>query len=264
MMKKHITWLMMALLMAPALVAGTLGDDDDNDKGSAARPGIRRLYPDRERAKAMKRLQEQLSRHAEAKADPWDTDGELWGTVDVPIVAVKDSTAVVGHHPGERHRLSWRDEPVTVSRDILMTFMAENDGEIRSKYVTGDVTDNEVYFAFTMTDSLPGPLRLCVNYCADAPFLYDQLTFNVDGFDYTFFPAGTQQGRDANGLCWQHSDDELHVMHRDLVYALAHGQWVLLKLTDSNGVSHVKVLTDGQCDDFANTLALYRLLGGVW
>lgn len=59
------------------------------------------------------------------------------------------------------------------------------------------------------------------------------------------------------------SDDVLRPAYKDLVYALAHSHWVIFKLTGSSGISHVKMLTDGQRDDFANTLALYRLLGGI-
>ena len=35
-----------------------------------------------------------------------------------------------------------------------------------------------------------------------------------------------------------------------------------IKLLSARGISHVKMLTDGQRDDFAHTLDLYRLMGG--
>ena len=50
--------------------------------------------------------------------------------------------------------------------------------------------------------------------------------------------------------------------YKDLVYALAHSNWIALKLMSTRGIHHVKMLTDGQRTDFANTLDFYRLLGG--
>lgn len=259
MMKRYIILLLVALMAVPVGHASGVRDDDDKDP--SIKPGIRRLHPGRERAKALKRLQEQMSRKADSIADPWDTSGEVWGTVDVPVT-VKDGAAALGHRLDEQHRLMWRDEPVTATRDQLMPFMTIDGSEVRSKYVSIDNTSNEVYFAFDMPDSVPGPLRLCVRYSADAPFGFDQLTFNIDGYDYAFYPANIERGKLEGDRYWECSDDELHEVHRDLAYALAHGKWIMLKMSGSNGVSRVKVLTDGQRDDFSNTLALYRLLGG--
>lgn len=262
MMKRCFVWLLVALMAVPMGFASGVRDDDDKDP--SMKPGIRRLHPERERAKAAKKLREQMSRKTEPKADPWDTSDEVWGTVDVAPVTIKDSMAVVGHRVDEQHRLMWRDEPVTATRDQLMSFMTIDGDEVRSKYVTIDHTSNEVYFAFDLPDSVPGPLRLCVRYCADAPFGYDQLTFSVDGYDYVFYPVNIERGRLDSGVYWECSDDELQEVHKDLVYALAHGQWIMLMMSGENGVKRVKVLTDGQRDDFANTLALFRLLGGGW
>lgn len=259
--------LLVALFVASIGMASAVGDDDDKDP--SIRPSIRRLHPERERAKAMKKLQEQLSRKADSIADPWDTSDEMWGIVDLPPRATKESVAVEGHRlsPNDDReagkRLTWRDEPVTVTLDQLMPFMILDDGEYRSKYVSGDSVGNEVYFAFDMDeDSVPGPLRLCVSYCGDRAIDYDQVVFTVDGFDYAFFPSSPRHGKTAGGQYWAASDDELHHAYRDLVYALTHGEWAMLKLMDINGSSRVKVLTDEQLEDFFNALALYRLLGG--
>lgn len=288
-MKKYILLLMLALLTVPMGMASTMRDDDDRD--SVMQQGVRRLHPERERAKAIKKLREQMSRKAEPKDDPWDTSDEVWGTVDVEPVAVADSGAVVGHrlnHTSKTaveqadvddlistdysikeygmgiRRMTWHDEPVTRTIDDLIPFITVDDnGDCLSKYVKRDKTSNEVYFAFSFEDSVAGPLRLCVQYCADDPLHYDQLTFNVDGFDYMFYPAEPQYGEADGGLYWEMSDDVLRPAYKDLVYALAHSHWVIFKLTGSSGISHVKMLTDGQRDDFANTLALYRLLGGI-
>ena len=265
-LKRFIILLLAALLVVPMGMASAVGDDDDKDP--SIRPGIRRLHPERERAKAMKKLQEQLSRKADSIADPWDTSDEVWGTVDLPP-SHKESTAVEGYRlspndePEAGKRLTWRDEPVTVPLDQLMPFMVLDNGEFRSKYVTGDSVGNEVYFAFDVDeDSLPGPLRLCLSYCGDRAIAFDQVVFTVDGFDYAFFPSSPRQGRTAGGQYWAASDDELQFAYRDLVYALTHGQWAMLKLLDMNGSSRIKMLTNEQLEDFFNTLALYRLLGG--
>ena len=266
-MRKWIVILLMLLMAAPVGMAGAvLGD---NDTVSVWKQSIRRLHPGRERAKAIKKLQEQMSRKAEEKADPWDTSDEVWGTVDVPA-SVRDSNAVVGHRlrdvpEGEETggRLVWRDAPVTTTIDQLMPYFTINeDGECHSKYVSADSTSNEVYFAFNVSDSLPGPLRLCVRYCANVPVEFEQLTFTVDGYDYMFYPADVKCLK-VDGMHYLVcSDDVLQPAYRDMVYALAHGHWEIVKLHCTGGVTRVKVLTDGQREDLSLALDLYRLLGG--
>lgn len=265
-MRTWIVILLISLIAVPEGMAGVMPGIDDTT--SVWQRPIRRLHPEREREKAMKKLKEQMSRQAEQKADPWDTSDEAWGTVDVPA-SVRDSAAVTGHRLKDTSqtdgttRLMWRDEPVTATVDQLMPFFAvTDDGEYRSKYVSADIAADEVYFAFGMNDSVPDQLRLCVRYCVDARVTYDQLTFTVDGYDYMFYPADPQcqqTGASRYVVC---SDDVLQPVYRDLVYALAHGSWVMCKLHLDNGVTRVKVLTEGQREDFSLALDLYRLLGG--
>ena len=284
--------LLVILLAAPVGMASATRDDDDKDP--SIQRGIRRLHPERERAKAMKKLQEQMARKAEPKDDPWDTSDDLWGTVDLPPVALKDSAAVEGRRLKSRQlstsktpeeqaaldsllaidysltefgyrRMKWRDLPVTRTIDQLMPgFVLNEDGDYVSKYVSFTPTSNEVYFAFAMAegDSLPGPLRLCVRYCADDPLDFDQLIFSIDGYDYLFYPSDHHHSTLPDGLYCETSDDVLTASYKDLVYALAHSNWVALKLVSTRGIHHVKMLTDGQRSDFAATLDLYRLLGG--
>lgn len=287
-LKKYCLLLLVALLVAPAVLASGVLDDDDKDP--SIRPGIRRLHPERERAKAMKKLQEQMSRKADPNADPWDTSDEVWGTVDLPPAVSRDSNAVVGRRlkqhtsktPAEQaaldsllggdyslteygyRRMTWRDLPVTATLDQLMpSFTVDETGDCYSRYVSRDKLSNEVYFTFTMNeDSVPGPLRLHVQYCADDPLDFDQLIFTIDGFNYPFYPSDHEHGTLDGGLYWECSDDVLKPVHKDLVYALAHSNWVALKLMSTRGIHHVKMLTDGQRTDFAHTLDLYRLLGG--
>ena len=289
---RYILLLFVILLAAPVGMASSTRDDDDKDP--SIQRGIRRLHPERERAKAMKKLQEQMARKAEPKDDPWDTSDDLWGTVDLPPVALKDSAAVEGRRLKSRQlstsktpeeqaaldsllaidysltefgyrRMKWRDLPVTRTIDQLMPgFVLNEDGDYVSKYVSFAPTSNEVYFAFAMAenDSLPGPLRLCVRYCADDPLDFDQLIFSIDGYDYLFYPSDHHHGTLPDGLYCETSDDVLTASYKDLVYALAHSNWVALKLVSTRGIHHVKMLTDGQRSDFAATLDLYRLLGG--
>lgn len=289
---RYILLLLVILLAAPVGMASATRDDDDKDP--SIQRGIRRLHPERERAKAMKKLQEQMARKAEPKDDPWDTSDDLWGAVDLPPVALKDSAAVEGRRlkprqlstsktPEEQaaldsllaidysltefgyRRMKWRDLPVTRTIDQLMPgFVLNEDGDYVSKYVSFAPTSNEVYFAFAMAegDSLPGPLRLCVRYCADDPLDFDQLIFSIDGYDYLFYPSDHHHSTLPDGLYCETSDDVLTASYKDLVYALAHSNWVALKLVSTRGIHHVKMLTDGQRSDFAATLDLYRLLGG--
>ena len=279
--------LLAVLLAAPAGMASTTRDDDDKDP--SIQRGIRRLHPERERLKAMKKLQEQMSRKAEEKADPWDTSDEVWGTVDLIPAALKDTAAVEGRRlttsktPEEQaaldsllaidydikeygfRRMTWRDLPVTATIDQLMpNFTVDESGDCYSKYVSRDTISNEVYFTFSVSnDTVPGPLRLRVQYCADDPLDFDQLVFTIDGFDYPFYPTNHIYGSWDGELFWEMSDDVLRPAYKDLVYALAHSNWVALKLMSTRGIHHVKMLTDGQRADFAYALDLYRLLGGT-
>ena len=285
---RFILLLLALLLAAPVGVASTVRDDDDKDP--SIQRGIRRLHPERERAKAMKKLQEQLSRKTEPKDDPWDTSDDLWGTVDLPPVSLMDSNAVEGHRLNQHttktaeeqaaldsllaidynikeygyRRMTWRDLPITATIDQLMPgFTVDETGDCYSKYISREKGSNEVYFTFTISeDSLPGPLRLRVQYCADDPLDFDQLIFTIDGYDYLFYPSNIQRGTMDEGLYWELSDDELQPAYKDLVYALAHSNWIALKLVSTRGINHVKMLTDGQRADFTSTLDFYRLLGG--
>ena len=286
-MKKFLLLLLVILMAVPLGMAQLSGDDKD----PSIKPGIRRLHPERERAKAQKKLQEQLSRKAEPKADPWDTSDEVWGTVDLPRGKVNESGTVEGRrlqHTSKSateqaeldsllamdysiteygyRRMTWRDLPVTTTIERLSpSFVVSDEGDYVSKYVSNERTSNEVFFAFKMSeeDSLPEPLRLCVHYCADDPIDFDQLIFSIDGYDYPFYPVETLSGELTGGLYWQWSDDELSAPYKDLVYALAHSHWAAIKLMSIRGIHHVKMLTDGQRIDFAHTLDLYRLLGGI-
>ena len=286
--KRYILLLLVALIVAPAGMAVNVCDDDDKDPSIS--PGIRRLHPERERAKAVQKLREQMSRKADPNADPWDTSDEVWGTVDLPPENTKDSMAVEGYRLTHRtsktaaeqaaldsllagdysikeygyRRMTWRDLPVTTTVDRLMPyFVLDEDGDCYSRYVSRERGSNEVFFAFVLDeDSVPGPLRLCVQYCADDPLDFDQLLFTIDGYNYPYYPVNHQSGTLDGGLYWEMSDDVLQPAYKDLVYALAHGHWVAIKFMSTRGIHHVKMLTEGQIEDFSHALDLYRLVGG--
>ncbi len=290
-MKRYIILLVVALLGALVVGAGTVRDDDDKDP--SIQRGIRRLHPERERAKAIQKLRQQMSRKADPNADPWDTSDEVWGTVDLPPLDTRDSAAVEGHRlngvnyhtrktPAEQaaldsllsldysikeygyRRMKWQDLPVTATLDQLMPyFVLDEHGDCYSRYVSRAKDSNEVFFVFTIDDdSVPGPLRMCVQYCADDPLDFDQMVFTIDGYDYPYYPTNHESGTVDDNLFWETSDDVLQPAYKDLVYALAHSNWVALKMMSTRGIHHVKMLTDGQREDFAHTLDLYRLLGG--
>ena len=290
-MKRYIILLVVALLGALVVGASTVRDDDDKDP--SIQRGIRRLYPERERAKAIQKLRQQMSRKADPNADPWDTSDEVWGTVDLPPLDTRDSAAVEGHRlngvnyhtrktPAEQaaldsllsldysikeygyRRMKWQDLPVTATLDQLMPyFVLDEHGDCYSRYVSRAKDSNEVFFVFTIDDdSVPGPLRMCVQYCADDPLDFDQMVFTIDGYDYPYYPTNHESGNVDDNLFWETSDDVLQPAYKDLVYALAHSNWVALKMMSTRGIHHVKMLTDGQREDFAHTLDLYRLLGG--
>jgi hypothetical protein len=120
------------------------------------------------------------------------------------------------------------------------------------------------YYLYFMIDSTgtPTQLLLHVQYCADDPLDFDQLLFTIDGYNYPYYPVNHQSGTLDGGLYWEMSDDVLQPAYKDLVYALAHGHWVAIKFMSTRGIHHVKMLTEGQIEDFSHALDLYRLVGG--
>jgi len=295
MLKRLLTALFIALIAATATTAAIVPDEKDYD--ASIRKPVRRLHPERERAKAIKKLQEQRARKAEVKADPWDTTDEAWGTADV-IPEHKDDaqsansvtaskTTVQGQRiyasdkaeleallnadyslkqydiPGA-YRMTWRDDPITGTRDELTPYFVMTNDQCVPRSVTPGNTSNAVYFYFNMDGDYPGPLHLRVQYYADDPINYDELVFTIDGFDYVFFPQAPQRGKTAQQMYWENSDDVMHTADKDLVYALGHSHWAMIKLKGADGINHVKMLNEQQLLDLSRTLQLYRLLGGTW
>jgi len=76
---------LIALLIACSFVAAMLATpiDDDRDYDESIRMPVRRLHPERERAKARAKLQKQMTQKADPNKDPWDTKDDPWGTVDL-------------------------------------------------------------------------------------------------------------------------------------------------------------------------------------
>jgi len=160
-------------------------------------------------------------------------------------------------------RMTWKDEPVQSTEKQLLPYFTLDGNRYLPYGISQSNTTNAVYFYFDVNDGEPGPLRLRVQYYADDPINYDELVFTIDGFDYVFFPDSPQRGTASGRMYWENSDDVMRHNDRDLVYALAHAHWMMLKLKGTDGVSHVKMISDSQRQDFSRALQLYRLLGGT-
>ena len=176
----------------------------------------------------------------------------------------KDYTEIKNYLPEEPKRMVWVDDTIKEAETDLIPFFSEKNSRLLPKGVSMDNTENAVYLYFTENaDGTPQPLRFRIQYYADDPLKYYEAVFNIDGFEYRFKPANFNRGQ-VKKMYWENSDDELTCDDKDLVYALAHGQWVQLKLLGADAINHVKTLTDDQIQDFYRTLQLYRLKGGTF
>jgi len=266
-------WLCLLALatLSTAVAATTMRADDDDYDESIRRP-IRRLHPEREREKAIKKWEAEQARkqQAEQKAatqasplsDPWGdasaSTAPAAGKEDLYRLLNKDYSIKHYDIPSSPQPMTWRDEPVTSLESDLLPHFARSGHRYTPAGTTMKRTDNQCYFYFDEG----GPLHLRVQYYADDPLNYDRMVFTIDGFDYDFTTmARPQRGRDGR-MYWEITDDQLTTANRDLVYALSHASWIRLKLLGANGINHVKLLTERQVDDFARAWDLYRLYGG--
>jgi|GEM_PF-1239086 len=169
--------------------------------------------------------------------------------------------------PEEPKRLVWVDDTVKESIDDLLPLMTVTSTSTGKKYMPRGVTtahsDNDTYFYFvTEPDGTPGPLHMALQYYADDPLNFYDIAFLIEGFDYGIRPATTQKGREGKQMYWENCDVPLTDTSKDVVYALAHGQWCKQTLKGQGGMNHVKMLDDTQRKNFYNVLQLYRLMGG--
>ena len=99
-------------------------------------------------------------------------------------------------------------------------------------------------------------------FYADDPLNYNDITFTIDGFNYSFHPGKPARGKQGARMYWEQSEDALTAQDKDLVYALSHCHWARISLKGADGMNHVKMLTDKQLEAFAHTFELYRAMGG--
>ncbi len=166
--------------------------------------------------------------------------------------------------PEAPKRIVWRDDPVTDSPEQLQAKVKSGNIGVMPMGVSTDNSENAVYLHFADgPDGKPGPLHLRIQYYADDPLNYYEAVFTINGFDYHFKPGNFKRGKGKGRMIWENSDDPVTAADKDLLYALAHCDWALLKLLAPNGINHNKQLTDDQLEAFRHVLNLYLLRGGV-
>lgn len=168
----------------------------------------------------------------------------------------------------EPKRMTWQDDTITETQEELIGFfkskVVSGYNSILPKNAVVDNTTNDIYLYFTEDgQGNPGALRLRVQYYADDPLNYNDMVFQIDGFEYKFRPVNIKRGKGDGIMIWEQSDDELKTADKDLVYALSHCQyWAQLKLHGDDGMNHVKLISKEQIEDFSRTVKLYLLRGG--
>ena len=270
MSKYRFVMMAVACMALCGATSFAMPQPDEEDYDESIRKPIRRLHPERERAKAIKQWEEEQARKAAAQqqqggaaahsADPWAESG-----VDVPdgkealYELLNKDYSLKQYVPDGPKRLQWVDEPVSASMSDLLPHFDKNGGRYTPRGTTMKQSENAIYFYFVDN----GPLRLRVQYFADDPLNFSEMVFTIDGFEYHYRPSGTQRGRQGTRFYWETSDEALGTADRDLVYALTHCHWARVKLLGANGIDHVKMFTTGQLEDFARLWQLYRLKGGT-
>ena len=163
--------------------------------------------------------------------------------------------------------ITWKDDPVSRDIDGLKKHMASSRKGGATVFMPSGVSTandaNEVFFCFDGDgNKASSRLRLRVHYYADDPLNYTDIVFTIDGFEYKFHPNKPSRGKLGARMYWEQSEDVLTSGDKDLVYALSHCHWARMALRGSDGMNHVKMLTQAQLDSFARTLELYRAMGG--
>ncbi len=278
----------MALLAASTMPLAAQNSEEDYDE--SIRLPIRRLHPEREREKARKKLQQELdARNRPQFDDPDDTEPEsrpskpdkrrVVGRAAAPSPSMsaadksqldqllsKDYSLVQYVTPAPE-RLRWIDEAVPESEAELLRQVNRTSSSGTTRYMPRDVTmsntENAFYAYFTSDGSRLGPLRLRVQYYADDPLEFNDILFQIDGFDYSYRATSPRRGKGKGCMIWEESDQTAVSTDKDLLYALSHGHWVRMSLVGSDGTKHVKMLTEKQIRDFYSILQLYRLMGGT-
>ena len=162
--------------------------------------------------------------------------------------------------------ITWKNDPVSRDVNELLTHVSGTSKGGVTLYTPKGISmtndANEVFFCFESTNGQPRRLHLRVQYYADDPLNYSDISFTIDGFNYEFRPSRPSRGKLGARMYWEQSEDALTAQHKDLVYALSHCHWARMSLKGADGMNHVKMLSQKQLDAFARVLELYRAMGG--
>ncbi len=285
-MRKHIIYIAMALFAASAMPLAAQNSEDDYDE--SIRMPIRRLHPEREREKARKKLQQELdakNKRQQTSDDAWEDNNQPKPKKDNRRVmgksALPQSTAdksvinellskdysLVEYLPAAPQPMRWKDDPIReTENELLMQVSKSSPQSGTMRYMPRDVsmsrTENAFYAYFTTSGGQVEPLHLRVQYYADDPLQFNDILFQIDGFDYRYRATSPRRGKGTGRMIWEESDQVAVAANKDLLYALSHAHWVRMSLVGADGTKHVKMLTEKQIRDFYSILQLYRLLGG--
>lgn len=274
---KRLGWLLLVCWLACSVpqVWGqntTVDDDPWAETSNDIRRPIRRLHPERELAKQ----REQLERELKAREQSAARDSMPQHTPSTTSPSGKPVTdkawlqelldtdySLVQYLPSEPTapvRLTWQDNDAVPSVESLRSKFEQRG----NRYVPRGMDwghRSSGFFAYVTTDSDGPHIHLRIQYRADDPLRFERVTVIVDGFDYAYIPHNKEQGRDGV-LYWEVSDDTMTPRQRDLVYALAHGRWAMLKLHGQRDINHVKQLDGSQLSALSDAYGLFRALGG--
>ena len=183
--------------------------EDDYDE--SIRMPIRRLHPEREREKARQKLQQELdakNKKQQADDDAWSDDNQspgkkrdnrrVVGKSQLPQSSADRSLidellnkdySLVEYLPPEPKRPVWQDDPIVESESELLSQVSKSSPQTgTTRYMPRDVTmastENAFYAYFTTSGSRVDPLRLRVQYYADDPLQFNDILFEINGFDY--------------------------------------------------------------------------------
>ena len=297
-MKKYFVYaIMLAAAATFGLDAHAVPDEKDLDP--SVRLPVRRLHPEREFDKAMKQMhkdheakeqareakeQEKEAKRLEKEAKkeaknknkhdnrvipPRPAQRQAAASVDKSLMKEllsKDYSLKKFDIYEEPKPITWKDDPVSNDVNGLMSHVSSGRRNGNTFYTPKGVSlandANDVFFCFESSGNAPGRLHLRVQYYADDPLNYNDITFTIDGFNYNFHPGKPARGKQGARMYWEQSEDALTAKDKDLVYALSHCHWARISLKGADGMNHVKMLTEKQLEAFAHTFELYRAMGG--
>lgn len=295
-MKRLFLYIAMTAALGASVAATELPDEKDYDE--SVRLPVRKLHPEREFDKAMKKMHQEheakQKKEDEKRAEKERKQAEkaakkaAKGGHDNRVIPPRPQQAQASTADKSLMRellskdyslkqyvpkyeepqpITWKDDPVRDDVHSLMSSVAGTRKGGATFYTPKGVSmandANEVFFCFESDGSrATSRLHLRVQYYADDPLYYNDILFTIDGFDYKFHPSKPSRGKMGARMYWEQSEDALVSQHKDLVYALSHCHWVRMSLRGADGMNHVKMLSKAQLEAFTNTLELYRAMGG--